>query len=71
MQPDTATYNQSLNPADKQICDLLAREIGRALPDAENKIWHAHPVWFPDGHLRGVACNLDIAACSAAPTSAG
>jgi hypothetical protein len=29
---------------------LLAREIGRSLPEARNKIWHAHPVWFLDGN---------------------
>src|SRR5262249_19023347 len=22
----------------------------RSLPDAENKVWHAHPVWFLDGN---------------------
>ena len=37
-------------PADQKICDLLAEEIDRALPDAENKIWHAQPVWFLDGN---------------------
>ena len=50
MQPNTTTYNQSLNPSDREICDLLAKEIGKVLPDAENKIWHAHPVWFLDGN---------------------
>jgi len=29
---------------------LLADEIRRILPEAENKIWHAHPVWFLDGN---------------------
>lgn len=29
---------------------MSAREIDRALPEAENKIWHAHPVWFLDGN---------------------
>lgn len=48
MQPKTAAYNQSLSPSDQEICDLLAEEIGKALPDAENRIWHAHPVWFLD-----------------------
>ena len=50
MQRDTAAYNASLSPADREICDLLAREITRHLPAAENKIWHAHPVWFLDGN---------------------
>jgi Domain of unknown function (DU1801) len=50
MNPDIATYNATQSPADKAICDLLAREICNHLPEAENKIWHAHPVWFLDGN---------------------
>src|SRR5262245_57834911 len=49
MHPDTAKYNESLEPTDREVCDLLAREIDQALPEAENKIWHAHPVWFLEG----------------------
>ena len=26
------------------------KEIDRGLPEAENKIWHAHPVWFLEGN---------------------
>ena len=29
---------------------MLRREIDRNLPEAEGKIWHAHPVWFLDGN---------------------
>ena len=29
---------------------MLAAEIDKSLPEAENKIWHAHPVWFLDGN---------------------
>ena len=47
---DTKKYNQSQTPSDKAICRLLAEQIDRALPDAENKVWHAHPVWFLDGN---------------------
>src|SRR5262245_16238422 len=50
MHPDTAKYNKSLDPISAEICDLLAKEIDRVLPEAENKIWHAHPVWFLDGN---------------------
>lgn len=50
MHPDTAKYNQSLDPDDQEICDLLANQIDKALPAAKNKIWHAHPVWFLDGN---------------------
>lgn len=50
MHPDTQAYNDAQSPDDRAICDLLVREIDRALPEAENKIWHRHPVWFLDGN---------------------
>lgn len=50
MHEDTAQYNEAQAAADRQICDLLAKEIERALPEAENKVWHAHPVWFLAGN---------------------
>jgi hypothetical protein len=50
MHPKTLTYNQSLKPNHKIVCDFLAQEIDRNLPESENKIWHAHPVWFLDGN---------------------
>ena len=37
-------------PIDRAICQLLAEQIDRNLPEADNKIWHAHPVWFLDGN---------------------
>lgn len=43
-------YNQSKETEDKAICDLLAKEISKHLPEAENKVWHAHPVWFLEGN---------------------
>ena len=43
-------YNNSQNSSDKEICNQLANIIDKNLPDAENKIWHAHPVWFLDGN---------------------
>lgn len=43
-------YNERQTPADKAICDLLARAIGEGLPEADSKVWHAHPVWFLDGN---------------------
>ena len=45
---DTKKYNKAQLPSDRAICQLLAEQIDRALPDAENKVWHAHPVWFLD-----------------------
>lgn len=43
-------FNKDKTENDKAICDLLANEITKHLPEAENKIWHAHPVWFLDGN---------------------
>jgi hypothetical protein len=50
MHPDTVKYNKSLAKSDREIADVLAKEIANGLPDAENKVWHAHPVWFLDGN---------------------
>lgn len=50
MNKDTLAYNAAKSPGDKDICDLLAQEITSHLPNAENKVWHAHPVWFLDGN---------------------
>lgn len=47
---DILDYNAAKDADDKAICDLLSREITRQLPEAENKVWHAHPVWFLDGN---------------------
>jgi hypothetical protein len=50
MKQEIRAYNNSLSAADKKICNVLAKEISAGLPEAENKIWHAHPVWFLDGN---------------------
>jgi len=47
---DTHEYNEAQAEGDKAICKLLAEEIANGLPEAENKIWHAHPVWFLEGN---------------------
>lgn len=50
MSPETLEYNAQQELHHREICDLLAQEIDRCLPEAESKIWHAHPVWFLDGN---------------------
>ncbi len=50
MHADVKKYNQSQTPNDRAICKVLAETIDKHLPDAENKVWHAHPVWFLDGN---------------------
>ena len=50
MNPTISEYNQRQEPKHQALCDHLAREIDRSLPNAESKIWHAHPVWFLEGN---------------------
>lgn len=50
MTEEIKSYNDKQAAADKAICNLLAKTIDSELTEAENKIWHAHPVWFLDGN---------------------
>lgn len=50
IHPLTTEYNNALSAEDAGICNMLCKAIHKGLPDAENKIWHAHPVWFLDGN---------------------
>jgi len=50
MHPDIIAYNNTQDSTDQEICHLLAQEISRHLPEAESKVWHAHPVWFLEGN---------------------
>lgn len=50
MHTDIQEYNNRQTPEDKEICEVLAQELTACLPDAESKLWHAHPVWFLDGN---------------------
>ena len=50
MNKDIQTYNDAQLATDREICNLLAKEIDSSLPEAENKIWHRHPVWFLEGN---------------------
>ncbi|MFM2207639.1 MAG: hypothetical protein RL213_1614 [Bacteroidota bacterium] len=46
MTEEIRSYHDRQTNTDKAICDHLATIIGNELAEAENKIWHAHPVWF-------------------------
>lgn len=57
MNPEIKDYNNSHADSDKLICNTLAEEICKNLPQAYTsagsvhaKIWHAHPVWFIEGN---------------------
>jgi hypothetical protein len=45
---DIRAYNSAQSAGDKRICDALSKAIDQHLTGAQNKIWHAHPVWFLD-----------------------
>ena len=50
MNREIQAYNNKQTATDKEICDQLAITINSKLPEAESKIWHAHPVWFIEGN---------------------
>ncbi len=50
MNAEIIAYNDKQTESDRKICEMLSSEIDRGLAEAENKIWHAHPVWFLDGN---------------------
>ena len=58
MNPDIAAYNNKQESEESAICHLLSREIDANLPEAESKIWHAHPVWFLNGNPVVGYCKL-------------
>jgi hypothetical protein len=48
--PSIEAFHDAQSGEDRAICDTLRRVIDRSLPEAESRIWHAHPVWFLDGN---------------------
>ena len=50
MHADIILYNDKLALPDQLIAAQLAEVIDSALPEAQSKIWHAHPVWFLAGN---------------------
>ncbi|HQQ93928.1 MAG TPA: DUF1801 domain-containing protein [Bacteroidia bacterium] len=50
MSADIKAYNKKLVKNSQAICEPLAAIIDQELKATENKIWHAHPVWFIEGN---------------------
>ena len=50
MNKDIQDYNDTLSDTDREIANILVKAIDRHLPEADSRIWHAHPVWFLDGN---------------------
>lgn len=47
---DIQAYNAAQPSSVRATCEKLRSVIDRGLPEAESRIWHAHPVWFLDGN---------------------
>lgn len=50
MNTEIQNYNQQFSSDDRGIVEKLVKIINENLPEAENKIWHSHPVWFLEGN---------------------
>ncbi len=50
MNKEIIEYNEKQTSVDKEICERIATIIDKELNESENKIWHAHPVWFIAGN---------------------
>jgi hypothetical protein len=50
MNAEIEKYNASLPDGDIAICQSLYGILNTALPEAESKLWHGHPVWFLQGN---------------------
>lgn len=48
--PDIIAYHNQVDSQWTGICQRLYGAIERALPEAEARIWHGHPVWFIEGN---------------------
>lgn len=50
MNKEIQDYHKTLTANDQKICEVLYNAICTHLPEAENKVWHGHPVWFIEGN---------------------
>ena len=50
MKPEISAYNDKMESVYREISYRLAFLISEELTNAENKIWHGHPVWFLEGN---------------------
>jgi hypothetical protein len=50
MKQEIRAFHEAQISEEREICEFLFSIISESLPEAENKIWHAHPVWFLEGN---------------------
>ena len=47
---DIMDYQGELSDHEAEIGAAIIKLISKALPKAEGKVWHGHPVWFINGN---------------------
>lgn len=47
---DILDYQGELSDHEAEIGAAIIKLISKALPKAEGKVWHGHPVWFINGN---------------------
>ena len=47
---DILKYNEELETAHRTLAQMFCDQIEKAIPQAEAKVWHGHPVWFLNGN---------------------
>jgi hypothetical protein len=50
MKDEIIQYNNTQSDNNKEICELLYKQLTKTLGKAESKIWHGAPVWFIHGN---------------------
>ena len=50
MNQEIKSFNESQIGEERRICERLGSILSELLSDAENKMWHKHPVWFLNGN---------------------
>lgn len=50
MNQDIKAFNENQVHGEQEICTKLALLINKFLLEAEDIIWHRHPVWFLEGN---------------------
>lgn len=50
MNTEVLGYIEAQPDEARLVCERLQAEITAGLPEAENKVWHGHPVWFLEGN---------------------
>lgn len=50
MNTEIQDYHADFSAEEQALCSHLMTVFNQLLPEADSKIWHAHPVWFLEGN---------------------